>query len=314
MRDTPHRRESPGRRVFIIEGTTFTLPPAAALRKAYPPAIDQRRKSRLPVAQLMVAAELQSGCVVSPQIDPMYGENDASEAAQARRIALELPENSIILAGTDFGICSVAHHCCAAGHDIIFRLTHTRFKALLRDAERIDGGPNHQSYQLQWTPNDKDRKTNPDLPKDAAVEVVLHEVKRCDGDTLYLVGTLKLEAEMAALLYERRFENEFDIRDLKVTMDEADIQVASVDLVMKDLHTSIAAYNLIAQFRRQAAEVAAVAPRKLSFTGIYLSFRYGLLIQPPCGFEQWTERYEAALLNGASHKHPNRSRSRSSPK
>ncbi|MEY4179931.1 MAG: hypothetical protein RLY70_3505, partial [Planctomycetota bacterium] len=104
--------------MFILDGTTITLPPTATLRKAYPPATNQHGESVWPVAQLMIATEMQSGCVLLPQIDPMYGENYAGEAEQARRIALELPEKSIILADAGFGIFSVAHHSVAAGHDV----------------------------------------------------------------------------------------------------------------------------------------------------------------------------------------------------
>jgi hypothetical protein len=303
-----------GRRVFIIDGTTITLPPTPALRKAYPPATNQHGESVWPVAQLMIAAELQSGCVLLPQIDPMYGESNASEAEQARRIALKLPEKSIILADSGFGIYSVAHHSVAASHDILFRLSHTRFNALRRDAERIDEGPNHKSYHLLWSPSDKDRKTNPDLPKDAAIEVVLHDVKLADGNTLYLVSTLEIDADSAAAIYKRRYDIEFDIRDLKVTMDAENIRARSVDMVEKELYTSIVAYNLAVQFRRQAAKVAKVAPRKLSFKGIWTSFKDRLLMKPPCSIEEWTERFDTALRSAAKKKHPNRSHPRSYPR
>lgn len=49
-------------RVFILDGTTLTLPPTPALKKAYPPALNQYGESVWPVAMLMVAHELQSGC------------------------------------------------------------------------------------------------------------------------------------------------------------------------------------------------------------------------------------------------------------
>ena len=76
-----------GRRVFLLDGTTITLAPTKALQKAYPPASNQHGDSVWPVAQLMIANEMQSGCALLPQIDPMYGENNASEAVQAARIA-----------------------------------------------------------------------------------------------------------------------------------------------------------------------------------------------------------------------------------
>src|SRR6056297_907921 len=82
-----------GRRVFIIDGTTVTLAPTPALSKAFPPATNQYGESVWPVAMLMVASELQSGYVLLPQVDPMYGPNNSSEAGQGRRIVQQLPEN-----------------------------------------------------------------------------------------------------------------------------------------------------------------------------------------------------------------------------
>ncbi len=116
-----------GRRVFILDGTTITLAPTDALREAYPPASNQHGDSVWPIAQLMVANEMQSGCALLPQIDPMYGENNASEAVQAHRIVRELPAQSIVMADSGFGIYSVAHHTLAAGHDFLLRLTTSRF-------------------------------------------------------------------------------------------------------------------------------------------------------------------------------------------
>jgi len=56
-----------GRRVFILDGTTITLPPTKALREAYPPAPNQHGASVWPVAQLMIANAMQSGCALLPQ-------------------------------------------------------------------------------------------------------------------------------------------------------------------------------------------------------------------------------------------------------
>ena len=59
---------------------------------------------------LMVAAELQSGCILIPKIDPMYGPNNSSEGKQAREIVGELPPDSIVLADSSFSISSVAYN------------------------------------------------------------------------------------------------------------------------------------------------------------------------------------------------------------
>ena len=300
-----------GRRVFLLDGTTITLAPTKALQEAYPPAPNQHGNSVWPVAQLLVANEMQSGCALLPQVDPMYGPNNASEAVQAQRIIKQLPAHSIVMADSGFGIYSVAHHCKAAGHDFLFRLTKSRFKALRRQAELIDEGPAHKTYHLLWRPSFYDRKSNPDLPVDASLEVVLHDVEIGSGETLHLVSSLELEGPTTSKLYCRRYDVEFDIRDVKVTLDTENIRAKSVEMFKKELYTSIVAYNLVAQFRRQAAPLSRVQPRRLSFKGVWTTLKDRLLLQPACSMEVWLERYAEALYRASQKKHPQRKQARS---
>ena len=303
-----------GRRVFILDGTTITLPPTNVLQEAFPPAPNQYGESVWPVAQLMVANEMQSGCALLPQIDPMYGDNNASEAVQASRIVKQLPAKSIVMADSGFGIYSVAHHSTFVGHDFLFRLTKQRFKSLRRKAELIDEGPSHKTYHLTWIPSAKDRKSTPDLPENASIDVVLHEVEISSSETLCLVSSLEIDGPSSSALYRRRYDVEFDIRDLKVTLDAENIRAKSVEMFKKELYTSIVAYNLVAQFRRQAAKIVGMNPRRLSFKGVWTTMKDRLLLQPPCSPEEWLLRYAEALYRASQRKHPNRKSPRSYPR
>lgn len=303
-----------GRRVFILDGTTITLPPTPALQKAFPPATNQHGTSVWPVAMLMVANEMQSGCAMLPQINPMYGENNSSEGRQANEIMRQLPADSIVLGDIGFGIFSVAYGSVSYGHDFLFRLSSSRFKALRRQAELIDKGPKHKSYRLNWRPSVKDRLTNPNLPLDAAIEVVVHDVILGSGKPLHMVSNLETNATSAAELYSYRYDVEFDIRDLKVTMDTENIRGKSVEMVRKELMTSVVAYNLVAQFRRQAAQLANIEPRRLSFKGVWTTFRSGLLLKEPRSYEEWDALYSRALLRAGKRKHPTRKTPREYPR
>ena len=302
------------RRVFIVDGTTITLPPTPSLKRAFPPATNQHGESVWPVAMLMVAAELQSGCILIPKVDPMYGPNNSSEAKQAREIVGELPESSIVLADSGFGIFSVAYHTHQAGHDFLFRLSMTRFKSHRKKAELIDQGEGYKSYRHQWTPSAKERKSNPDLPDDASLDVFIHEVELEGGTTLAMVSGMDFDATCLAELYRRRYDVEFDIRDVKVTMDTENIRAKSVEMVMKELMGSIVAYNLVAQLRRGAAKLAKVPPRRLSFSGVWLSFQDHLLRKQCETFEQWQFAFTKALLSASKRKHPHRKEPRDYPR
>jgi len=256
----------------------------------------------------------KSGCALLPQIDPMYGPDRTSEAEQARRIVRRLPENSIVMADAGFGIFSVAYHSAQAKHDILFRLTKSRYGALRKNATVIDEGQYHKSYSLFWEPSVKDRKSNPNLPQDASIEVAIHEIELDNGTFMYIVTTLEIDAQSAVELYSRRYDVEFDIRDVKVTTDAENICAQSVVIVKKELMTSIVAFNLIAQFRRQAAGIVSVKPRRLSFKGVWLSFRDHLLMQQPANLSEWQELYNGALISAGNRKLPIRCEPRTYPR
>lgn len=303
-----------GRRVMILDGTTITLPPTPALKKTFPPATNQHGESVWPVAMLMVASELSTGCVLVPEVDAMYGENNSSEAAQAERVIDRLPPGALVLADSGFGIFRVAHHCRSRDKEFVFRLTASRFKSLKKKATLVEDEAGFRTWHLLWQPSSHDRKNNPHLPTDATVEVFVHQIELEGEKDLYLLSNVEADAASLGELYLRRYDIEFDIRDLKVTMDTENIRAKKLDTVMKELLGSVIAYNLVAQFRRQAAKLARVKPRRLSFSGVWLTFQHHILYAPPQPFEQWQATYAAALVSAANRKLPNRPRPRSSPR
>ena len=255
---------------------------------------------------MLVAHEVQSGAALPPELGAMYGDGNTSETKMSRSLGQRLPSKSLIFADSGFGIFSVAYSMTGEGHQILFRLTKSRFKSMRRKAQLLEETETTKTYSLTWVPSAKDRKTNPDLPADASVDVFLHEVQLDNGETLYLVTTLGVSAEHAAEFYLRRYDVEHDIRDLKVTMSLETLRARSVEMLKKELLTSIVAYNLVIQFRRQAAGVAKLAPRRLSFSEVWYTFRSFLLNKLPCSGPEWQLRYADALQIASKDKLPNR--------
>ncbi len=293
-------------RAYLIDGTTLTLSPTSELRKAFPPATNQLGETVWPVLLLLVAHELQSGCALIPELGAMYGKDNTSEAKLAAAIAQRLPPRSLALADSGFGIFSVAYAMVNRGHKILFRLSKSRYKAIVRRATLLEATANSTTHRLRWTPSGKDRLTNPDLPTDAAIDVILHKIELPSGDFLMLVTTLPWASHEAAEAYSRRYDVEHDLRDLKVTMRLEKIRAGSQEMVRKEILCSVVAYNLVLEFRRQAANVAKLPPRRLSFTGVWNTFEIYLLHQAPSTRSQWIERYEKALNIASKDKLPNR--------
>ncbi|MEM9366629.1 MAG: hypothetical protein AAGD07_11590 [Planctomycetota bacterium] len=66
------------------------------------------------------------------------------------------------------------------------------------------------------------------------------------------------------------------------------------------------AYNLVVQFRRSAAKLRGVSPRRLSFSDTWLDFQHGLLRKTAGDLEQWQELYEKALVGVSKRLLPDR--------
>lgn len=294
------------RKAFIIDGTTFKLAPTDELREVYPPSKNQLGETVWPILMLTVAHELRSGAALRPEFGAMYGDKNTSEARQAAAIACRIPAGSIVLADAGYGIFSVVHAMTGRGHDVLFRLTKSRFQAMRRKAELIDQTPTSKRYQLNWIPSAKDRKTNPELPEEAMIAVEIHEVALPGSEPLYLVTQMPLCSQSAADLYARRYDVEHDIRDLKVTLGVEKIRAQSEEMVRKEILCSMVAYNLVVQLRRQAAVRVNLPPRRLSFTGVWNTFECCLLLHAGGDLSTWQQRYDAALNMAMKDKLPYR--------
>lgn len=298
-----------GRRFFLLDGTTITLAPEEELQRQFPPASNQFGEGVWPVALLVVCHEVASGAALIPEVGAMYGENAVSETALVRRCFEQLPPDGIAMTDSGFGIFHVAYEARESGHQFLCRMTKARFNSLRKKATLSAEGENWKTYTHTWRPSAKERKNHPDLPPDAELAVRLHEIVVHDGLTLYLVTDLLDEEDTAlamAAAYKKRYDVEIDIRNLKVVLNLETIRAKSVEMFQKELLMSVVAYNLVTQFRRQAAELANLPPRKLSFKRVWTTFNTFLLSAMFTDAKAWRERYRLALYYAMQDKLPNR--------
>jgi len=296
-----------GRRAFILDGTTIKLAPTKALRAAFPPASNQYGIGIWPIAHLLVLHELESGCAILPEIGAMYGADAVSEVAMTKRIMSRVPAHSIIFADRNFGVFVVAYTAVEAGHDVLLRVTRPRFNAFVRKAQLMpESKPGNRCWQFSWKPSAKERKSHTELPADALVVVTLHEIKVSEKLTLLLMTTLQHPPSVLAALYGRRLDVETDIRDVKITLKLEEVRATSVDMLRKEIATSMVAYNLVIQVRRLAARFVGVKPRRLSFSGVLCAVRIILISPNHWTSEQWRAKFEQALKISGQKKLPNR--------
>lgn len=296
------------RQTFLLDGTTITLAPTKQLKAKFPPANNQHGESVWPIMLMFVAHDLETGCAMHPEVGRMYGAKGDSEAELAAKIIHQLPIGSIVMADAGLGIFRVAHRCAGANLDFLLRLTTSRFKSMIKNAELIEKRWKSSSWKLRWVPSAKDRKGCPGLRGDSSLSVMIHEIEIGEnGQKLYLVTSLKEDAHTLASRYQRRYDVETDIKEIKIALNTENIRAHSPEMVMKELYTSLIAYNLLIQFRRQAAGLAGVSARKISFQATwdtYMSFLKFDLSTRDAG--ACLERYEAALAMASRCKIPDR--------
>lgn len=290
-----------GRRVHVLDGTTISLPPEPALKRAFPPASNQHGQSWWPVCQLLVAHEVASGCAICPAWGPMYGPQRVSELTLAVRLLTRLPPRSVLLADRNFGVFAYVHAAVQCGHDVVVRLTQQRFQALRRSARPSAAGEG----LVTWQPSPWDRRQHPQLPVDARVDVRLVEHVVSPELTLYLATTMAVPEEQLAALYHQRQQIETDIRDLKLTLKLDRLTSRSVAMVEKELTLAMVAYNLVVQVRRLAAQQAGVPPRRISFRGTW-SLVIVLLSRIQSSADEWRDAFAHTLRGAGQRKLPHR--------
>ena len=298
-------------RVYFIDGTTITLPPEPALIKAFPPASNQHGPSVFPKALLVMAHELSSGCALVPEVGAMYGPNAVSETALVTGLIAEMPPRSILLADANFGIFWVAYEAHRKGHNFLLRMTVSRFRSLRKSAVLIaegktDNGLSWKTYRYTWKPSRHDRLKHPDLPVDASLSVMLHEIELPGGEFLSIVTDLTQSCEAIVDVYRLRGDMETDIGNYKVVLDGEHIRSLTVPMFRKELLTSFVGYNLVCQFRRQAAKLAQLPPRRLSFTRVWSTFAEFLINTPFTDQIAARKQFDIALNLASRMKLPNR--------
>lgn len=254
-----HPPSSGGRRVFILDGTTLATRHTPDLVNAFPPPANQHGPSHWPLARLVVAHELASGCALRPE----YGPPTDDEVTLAVRLLDRVPPASLLLADRNFGIFAFHFTAAARGFHVLTRLTAARFEAMRRSAR----GDGDGRWALDWTPTRHDRRGHPEWAADARVRVWLHQVRVRADLTLLLVSTTRGSGAEWAELYAKRADGETDIGNAKVLLKVDQTRGGSADVWGKEVVVAYLTYNVVVQLRRLAAAKAGVPPRRLSFSG-----------------------------------------------
>jgi len=278
-----------GRRVWIIDGSSFSMADLPELQNHFGQPSGQRPGCGFPVAHWVALFDLATGMLLRVAAGPMR----AHDMAKTPEAEADLAPGDVALG--DRGFCSYAHiaRLLARGIDSVFRLhqkqlvdftpgrAHARKGGRALDSlglprSRWVRSNGEQDQEVVWLKPDRKPKWMTDeefaaLPAEIRVRELRYQVNKSGFRVreITLVTTLLdpqvyPKAELAEL-YRRRWQVELNFRHMKIAMKMDVLRCRTVEGVMKELTMFVLAYNLIASVRVESAKRQGVPVDRLGF-------------------------------------------------
>src|SRR5262245_23819686 len=261
-----------GRRVYLFDGTTVTMPDTPENQAAYPQVYNQKPGLGFPIARLGAMISLACGAVVNLGFCQYAGKGQG-EVSLLRRLWDVLLPGDVLLADSLISNFTNIVLLQSRGVELVSRLNKAHRKADFRRGRRLGDDDHVIRWYKPTSIRSLDWQTYKALPEYITVrEARVRVVQPGFRTKSVVVVTTLLDAEQTtkeelATLYRARWHNELDLRSLKSAMQMGELRCQTPELVRKEVWTHILAYNLIRTVMAQAAARHGVAPRTISFTG-----------------------------------------------
>jgi hypothetical protein len=261
-----------GRRVYLFDGTTVTMPDTPKNQAAYPQVYNQKPGLGFPIARLGAITSLACGAVVNLGFCQYAGKGQG-EVSLLRRLWDVLRPGDVLLADRLTANCANIVLLRQRGVELVSRLNKARRKADFRRGRRLGTEDHIVRWAKPTSIRALDRETYQALPESVTVREVRVRVPQPGFRTksIVVVTTLldprQATKEDLAALYRARWNAELDLRAIKSAMQMRELRCKTPELVRKEVWAHILAYNLIRTVMAQAAARHDVLPRSISFTG-----------------------------------------------
>jgi len=260
------------RRVFLVDGSTFSMYDTPENQQEYPQAKNQHEYHGFPVARILGIFCLASGALIDAAISSLC----VSEISLFRMLYSRLNPGDVALGDKLFGSYGDIALLSKKGVDSVFRMHHLR-KVDFRKGKRL-GSKGIYDHLVTWKkPGKGTLHLQPELyarlPETMLVREIRYfiHIKGYRTKKVTLVTTLLdhhvYTYEMLAELYGLRWQVEIDLRHLKTTMRMEHLQSKTPEMVRKEFYVHLLAYNLIRATLWEAGIKHNVHPLRLSYKG-----------------------------------------------
>ena len=294
-----------GRHVYLVDGTTVSMPDTPENQAAYPQNSQQREGLGFPIARVVVLLSLATGMVTDMAMGP-YAGKQTGESALLRSLLGRFKRGDILLADRYYCSYFMIALLRERGIDLVARL-HQRRTVDFRRGRRLGKDDQVITWDRPQRPKWMDEQTYDRVPPSLEVRAIRVHVGHPGYRVASFVAVTTLTdakeypKEDMASLYQSRWLAELDIRAIKITMGMDVLRCKTPEMVRREMWTCLLAYNLIRQTMLQSAQAAGVSPRSLSFTAAVQTIGASWLVMV-LGDDALTSRLvDAALTTMAVH-------------
>ena len=270
----PGRRVDPqwlwkGRRVCLFDGSTVSMPDTPENRREYPLAYNQVPGTNFAPARIGGVISLSCGAILDLGVCRYAGKGQG-EVSLLRRLWDVLRPGDVLLGDRLMSGWVGMYLLKQRGVDTVSRLPAYR-RADFRKGIRLGKDDHLVVWKKPTSIRSVDRKTYNELPDAITVREVRFRVVQPGFRTgsVVVVTTIldpgQASAEELASLYRARWNNELDLRSIKVTLQMDVLRCKTPELVRKEIWTQVLADDLIRTVMAQAATIEGVEPRSISF-------------------------------------------------
>src|SRR5262249_20411351 len=239
-----------GRRVYLYDGSTVSMPDTEANRKEYPLTYNQKPGTGFPIARIGAIISLSCGAILNMGICRYAGKGQG-EVSLLRKLWDMLRPGDVLL--TDCLMVNFTNIVMLQqrGVELVGRLNKAVRSADFRRGIRLGNDDHLVRWYKPTSIRSLNRQAYNALPGFITVRETRVRVEQPGFRTKFIVVvTTLLKPEQAskeelAALYRARWNNELDLRSIKITMQMDMLRCLRPEQVRKEIWTHVLAYNLI---------------------------------------------------------------------
>jgi hypothetical protein len=279
-------------RVWLLDGSSFSMPDEPELQAAFGQPSGQRKGCGFPVAKFLALFDLATGMLLRVEPAPLRSHEMSRSAVATSGL---LPGDIVL---GDRGFCSYAHLATLLNRGLhgVFRAHQRKIidftpgrpgvargkakgphEATIRPHSRWVRSQGESDQVVIWhkpkrRPLWMSKEEYDALPGEITVREVRYKVQARGyrvGEVTLVTTLLDASAYPAAALadlYFRRWQVEVYLRDLKITLNMDVLKCKTVEGVLKELAVFALVYNLVRSVACRAAEAKRVAADRVSVT------------------------------------------------